>query len=162
MLRFGIDFGTIFHDFLIILASFFDTFSASILVSIFASIFDRFWLQNGSQNRPLGHHLQQKNRLLASLLSHRSVLEPTLRPTSPKITQKLHFYRFWTDFGPIFQEFGRFWINCWWILADFWSTCGATNRRNDNTATTRTTKRQNNEATNEETTKRRRPSVNLS
>ena len=62
MLRFCIDFGTIFHDFRIILASFSITFSASILVSIFASIWERFWLQNGSQNGPSGRLFRPKRR----------------------------------------------------------------------------------------------------
>ena len=112
MLRFCIDFGTIFHDFGTILASFFNTFSASILVSIFASILDRFWLQNGSQNGPLGHHFRPKSRLLASLLSDRSVLEPTWARFGAESVPRTHFYRFgrvigrfWDDVRSIFERF---------------------------------------------------------
>ena len=107
MLRFGIDFGSIFDDFWIILASFFITFSASILVSIFALILNRFWLQNGSQNRPLGGHFRQKSRPQNMTLSRAERLGADLAPHDPTTSYKICFFSFLDGFWTIL---GGFWL----------------------------------------------------
>ena len=99
-------------------------FSASILVSIFALFFNRFWFQTGSQNRSLGDQFQQKGRQKWTTPNggFHPFADPA--PQDPKNHTKSKRCWFLLNFASILMDFNSFGAHSWCIFADWSSTCG--------------------------------------
>ena len=68
---------------------------------------------HGTINQPFGSNFRPQNRLLASVLSHRSLPGPTLRSTTPQNHPRSHFdwfvYLFYLILAWILIALGWFW-----------------------------------------------------
>ena len=75
-----------------------------------------FWTKMAPKMDPWATFWAQKSPKMDAPFRREASLDATLRPTTPQNHPKSHFYRFWTDFGPIFSDF-------WWIVEDLGQIC---------------------------------------
>ena len=153
MLRFGIDFGPILHDFGIICAS----FSLLFRHRFWYRLLYRFWTDFGSKMAP-------KIGPWAAIFDKKATPKhgPSIRGASwsrpcvprPLKTYKIQFFQFWKDFGSIFKEFwqilDQFLMDLNKFLVNFWCNPSAKRpheRRDDETAKQRSDERGNDKTT---------------